>query len=469
MASRISLRRAADSSCAPPLRLLLSLGSAMLASGAVSLCIPNPAQASGATGYQEIAGTVSGTDGNALPNIYVQAGTGEGHSAPCAPYPEPPAPVAQLVRTGAKGEFAMAIGVTEGICSEYLIRALDESGRCPEFLTVALARVYDWLPITMQCTGTGPPVEPPKEEPPKPPPQPPPPPPPAPPAIASEPMFRAGPIRGYPLETPIEVEHVKPVEELSKAEKAGWRLATGIFTAAQYGCELWNGPPGVIGIATWVAFHPTFIVTAGARAVPIILGSQALCVIAGGLSGLAADAANQLSNDPPDPNFTVVTAPTVAQIRKLKRPSHVATAILRPLETLLTVAARLAGSETALLHSIERAEGAAAVGAYPWERRQLLAGAGDALLFSDLLQSEATLRRQALRALLHAGFHDASLRAPKLRGLLRHMPKAPRGAPTTVLGLVTGSSLAPGLRREAVAMRSLAAQVTAIAGPLPAA
>ena len=126
-------------------------------------------------------------------------------------------------------------------------------------------------------------------------------------------------------------------------------------------------------------------------------------VSAGAVWALSAKL-NELALDPIDMNYTVIAVPITPSLSLFAAQTGVTQAEADTLNALLQNEEQAIGLASAIMVSINRANGAIAANSTSWETKQLQAASQYALQLSALLASQPTLRTSAVQALQSAGF-----------------------------------------------------------------
>jgi hypothetical protein len=151
------------------------------------------------------------------------------------------------------------------------------------------------------------------------------------------------------------------------------------------------------------------------------IGACALIVLFGNfaLDGMA-NYYEKWGNDPPDPNFDVVTQPSTKRIPHVPR-GPLSRRAVNAAKALLRDNLRFRGAANAFVHAFERALGAAIAGNQYWQAVQLREAVEDARLSAKLLRGMAGDRALLARATMKT---TGKLRMPKrvLLAILRDFP-----------------------------------------------
>jgi hypothetical protein len=119
----------------------------------------------------------------------------------------------------------------------------------------------------------------------------------------------------------------------------------------------------------------------------------------------------------------VIAKPHVLHLPKIRPNLRLSRAAARALNAFLANEAAAAAVGTALMYSIERAQGAAIANNGSWTHRQLVAAEGYAPDLADHLRRSVALRRHAVHALRQSHFPNIRITASivsKVRRLLAH-------------------------------------------------
>ena len=123
-----------------------------------------------------------------------------------------------------------------------------------------------------------------------------------------------------------------------------------------------------------------------------------------------------LGDDPPDPNFTQIAQPVSPTPFKIKPSRSLNRKAVRALTKVAANGARSYGFGIALLHCIERAQGAAIARDEQWRQKQRGCAAANAEQLAQTFNEQARLRRGAKKALIAS--HIPNLRIS--RGAITH-------------------------------------------------
>lgn len=139
-----------------------------------------------------------------------------------------------------------------------------------------------------------------------------------------------------------------------------------------------------------------------------------------------------LGNDPPDPNYQQIFQPVFPKLPKIKPNRSLNKKAAKALTKVAASGAYSYGFGMALLHCIERAQGAAAAGDTQWVHQQRSCAAANATQLAQTLGDQITLRHAAKKALISSHVPNfkvskaavkhslAPLKKGKLTGTLGH-------------------------------------------------
>jgi hypothetical protein len=196
---------------------------------------------------------------------------------------------------------------------------------------------------------------------------------------------------------------------------------------------------------------------AAGKLLPVLDVITTACSIHTVLAKLQAAWFGWLARDPPDPNYETIATPAKQPHFKLKLPSRArrgrSGSLAHTLDALLANEASLSGVQGALLHSVERAQGAAEEHNAFWEQRQRLAAADYCSRLARLSSKDAALRLRAKRTLKAAHL-------PRKLISLSRRGKSSSGI-HTALDLLASPELIKELHKEATGLKTLAAKLRA--------
>jgi len=183
----------------------------------------------------------------------------------------------------------------------------------------------------------------------------------------------------------------------------------------------------------------------------------------------AAQAINyeQLANDPPDPNYTVIALPVTPLAPTVTPDPDVPLSITNAFNALFDNQKQAIGLEQAILTSINRASGAMAANDTVWQQRQTQAAASYLLQLSDLANKQADLQAALQSAWTGAGFPAVVASAAAIHNLQQQLYS--NGFSTNEVQLLRQLGLSPD--NIAYLSRVLVAQdynEAALAGAFPA-
>lgn len=255
-----------------------------------------------------------------------------------------------------------------------------------------------------------------------------------------------------------------------------------LFEKISKGCDAAGDAAfGVAAIATAASLGPQ-----GAATGPVAIGSGIfgiVCKVGYGVFGI-------LAVDPPDPMYQQVSEPATVEPRRV-RVRGVRGSRARLLRAQVVDARRLAAAGTALLHAVERAQGATQAGDGAWLKTQVAAAGRFASLTGDVLNriskrrartarlfrrprvvirpsASETARRLARRGLpreLRRILIAAGLSARDVRSVARDVRSATRlRRATTLADLLSSRAMATDERALVGDLRQLAADADAWVG-----
>jgi len=210
------------------------------------------------------------------------------------------------------------------------------------------------------------------------------------------------------------------------------------------------------------------------------------CTGGGALSFISAGIATWVARDPPDPRYKTISPPVRLRQRAIKTSRLVPSRAARVLTDLQRRSARTASLGAAMMHAVERSQGAYQANDREWVRRQTSAASRDASLYADAMTKEASSRTRAQRILPTTRLGRAKITARAVKAaqrqlrkhglrrstqrllkrlgvpalvqsqLVKDMTRSPASPPRTVASIVSGSRSTAVLRTFAKAVRSYA-------------
>ena len=175
----------------------------------------------------------------------------------------------------------------------------------------------------------------------------------------------------------------------------------------------------------------------------------------------------QLANDPPDPNYTVIALPVTPLVPTAPSDPDVPASLTNALNALFDNQKQAIGLEQAILTSINRASGAMAANDALWQQRQTQAAASYLLQLSGLANKQADLQAALQTAWTGAGFPSVVASAADIHNF--QLQLYANGFSANQTQLLTQLGLSPD--NIAYLSRVLVAQdynETALAGAFPA-
>jgi hypothetical protein len=171
-------------------------------------------------------------------------------------------------------------------------------------------------------------------------------------------------------------------------------------------------------------------VTPSAGQTQVLAGNIA---IASGVLWAGSSIIAFIIDDPPDSNFRAIALPPSLNIARVQSAGVITLELANALNALIDHHDKMLGLSLALLHSIERAQGAAAANDDEWQSKQMNAAANYATQWSQLLRNQRNVSLAFERALNNASVIETDVSPSDFLTFQNQVNQ--QGLPTEILSL----------------------------------